>query len=107
MYSFVSFSFLPCTFHSASATEVPVIPFVKELLDALWLIILWRQIAYFLSANFLLVTGADVKCALMCGQEGDAVVAHFEYHKHAVTSIEWSPHEASSLAVSSSDNQLT
>ena len=40
-------------------------------------------------------------------QEGDAVVAHFEYHKHPITSIEWSPHEASTLAVSSSDNQLT
>jgi len=35
------------------------------------------------------------------------VVAHFEYHKHPITSIEWSPHEASSLAVSSADNQLT
>lgn len=40
-------------------------------------------------------------------KEGDAVVAHFEYHKHPITSIEWSPHEASTLAVSSSDNQLT
>ncbi|XP_077225252.1 protein HEAT STRESS TOLERANT DWD 1-like [Tasmannia lanceolata] len=34
-------------------------------------------------------------------------VAHFEYHKHPITSIEWSPHEPSTLAVSSSDNQLT
>lgn len=34
-------------------------------------------------------------------------MAHFEYHKHPITSIEWSPHEASTLAVSSSDNQLT
>ncbi|KAI3772803.1 hypothetical protein L6452_03997 [Arctium lappa] len=40
-------------------------------------------------------------------KEGDSVVAHFEYHKHPITSIEWSPHEASTLAVSSSDNQLT
>lgn len=40
-------------------------------------------------------------------QEGDSVVAHFEYHTHPITSIEWSPHEASTLAVSSSDNQLT
>ncbi|KAI3493370.1 hypothetical protein L1887_41759 [Cichorium endivia] len=40
-------------------------------------------------------------------KEGDGVVAHFEYHKHLITSIEWSPHEASTLAVSSSDNQLT
>ncbi|VVA99642.1 unnamed protein product [Arabis nemorensis] len=40
-------------------------------------------------------------------KDGDAVVAHFEYHKHPITSIEWSAHEASTLAVSSSDNQLT
>ncbi|KAL3633351.1 hemolysin III domain membrane protein [Castilleja foliolosa] len=40
-------------------------------------------------------------------KEGDAVVAHFDYHKHPITSIEWSPHEASTLAVTSSDNQLT
>ncbi|XP_075491669.1 protein HEAT STRESS TOLERANT DWD 1-like [Primulina tabacum] len=40
-------------------------------------------------------------------KEGDSVVAHFEYHKHPITSIEWSPHEASTLAVSSTDNQLT
>ncbi|XP_073311570.1 LOW QUALITY PROTEIN: protein HEAT STRESS TOLERANT DWD 1-like [Primulina huaijiensis] len=40
-------------------------------------------------------------------KEGDSVVAHFDYHKHPITSIEWSPHEASTLAVSSSDNQLT
>ncbi|KAL5572488.1 hypothetical protein UlMin_022085 [Ulmus minor] len=38
---------------------------------------------------------------------GDSVVAHFEYHKHPITSIEWSAHEGSTLAVSSSDNQLT
>ncbi|KAM7512974.1 hypothetical protein LguiB_011849 [Lonicera macranthoides] len=40
-------------------------------------------------------------------KDGDPVVAHFEYHKHPITSIEWSPHEASTLAVTSSDNQLT
>ncbi|GFQ07068.1 glutamate-rich WD repeat-containing protein 1 [Phtheirospermum japonicum] len=40
-------------------------------------------------------------------KEGDAVVAHFDYHKHPITSIEWSPHEASTLTVTSSDNQLT
>ncbi|PNX88479.1 glutamate-rich WD repeat-containing protein 1-like, partial [Trifolium pratense] len=40
--------------------------------------------------------------------DGDAaVVARFDYHKHPITSIEWSPHESSSLAVSSADNQLT
>ncbi|KAI7987621.1 Glutamate-rich WD repeat-containing protein 1 [Camellia lanceoleosa] len=40
-------------------------------------------------------------------KDGDSVVAHFEYHKQPITSIEWSPHEASTLAVASSDNQLT
>lgn len=40
-------------------------------------------------------------------KEGDAVVAHFEYHKHPITSVEWSPHEPSTVAVSSSDHQLT
>ncbi|KAF6174876.1 hypothetical protein GIB67_026364 [Kingdonia uniflora] len=40
-------------------------------------------------------------------KEGDSLVAHFEYHKHPITSIEWSPFEPSTLAVSSSDNQLT
>ncbi|KAL6905687.1 hypothetical protein ACP4OV_003288 [Aristida adscensionis] len=39
--------------------------------------------------------------------EKDSLVAHFEYHKRAITSIEWSPHEASTLAVTSEDHQLT
>ncbi|KAK9111913.1 hypothetical protein Scep_019432 [Stephania cephalantha] len=39
--------------------------------------------------------------------QGDSRVAHFEYHKLPITSIEWSPHEPSTLAVSSADNQLT
>ncbi|XP_074583192.1 protein HEAT STRESS TOLERANT DWD 1 [Curcuma longa] len=39
--------------------------------------------------------------------KGDSLVAHFEYHKKPITSIEWCPHEASTLAVSSADNQLT
>ncbi|CAL9145780.1 unnamed protein product [Musa hybrid cultivar] len=39
--------------------------------------------------------------------KGDSLVAHFEYHKQPITSIEWSPHEASTLAVASADNQLT
>ncbi|KAB5556496.1 hypothetical protein DKX38_007405 [Salix brachista] len=45
---------------------------------------------------------------LLCQQEEDkSLVAHFQYHNRPITSIEWSPHEASTLAVSSSDNQLT
>jgi ribosome assembly protein RRB1 len=37
----------------------------------------------------------------------DAFVAHFKYHTGAITSIEWSPHEASTLSVTSADHQLT
>eukprot|EP00262_Sarcandra_glabra_P006449 TRINITY_DN18763_c0_g1_i1.p1 TRINITY_DN18763_c0_g1~~TRINITY_DN18763_c0_g1_i1.p1 ORF type:complete len:474 (-),score=86.32 TRINITY_DN18763_c0_g1_i1:306-1727(-) len=37
----------------------------------------------------------------------DSLVAHFEFHKHPITSIEWNPDETSTLAVSSADNQLT
>ncbi|XP_006663183.1 glutamate-rich WD repeat-containing protein 1 [Oryza brachyantha] len=37
----------------------------------------------------------------------DSLVAHFEYHKQPITSVEWSPHEPSTLAVSSADHQLT
>nr|XP_025886759.1 glutamate-rich WD repeat-containing protein 1-like [Solanum lycopersicum] len=64
-------------------------------------------------ASCMLASGSDdgafsiqdlrvVKC-------GESVVAYFEYHKHPITSIEWSPHHeaASTIAVSSSDNQLT
>ncbi|KAI3890467.1 hypothetical protein MKX03_025009 [Papaver bracteatum] len=40
-------------------------------------------------------------------ESGDTVVAHFEYHKRPITSIEWSPHHDSMLAVASEDNQLT
>lgn len=40
-------------------------------------------------------------------KDGNAVVAHFTYHKHPITSIQWSPHEQSTLAVTSADHQLT
>ncbi|XWS17397.1 hypothetical protein CRYUN_Cryun33cG0063900 [Craigia yunnanensis] len=39
-------------------------------------------------------------------KDGNTVVAHFKYHKYPLTSIEWSPHEDSTLAVSSDENQL-
>ncbi|KAL8160853.1 hypothetical protein V2J09_012342 [Rumex salicifolius] len=38
---------------------------------------------------------------------GDSVMAKFDYHKHPITSIEWSPHESATLAVTSADHQLT
>jgi len=37
----------------------------------------------------------------------DAFVAHFKYHTAPITSIEWSPHEASTVGVTSADHQLT
>ncbi|CAO2183499.1 unnamed protein product [Urochloa humidicola] len=37
----------------------------------------------------------------------EPLAAHFEYHKKAITSIEWSPYDAAALAVSSEDHQLT
>lgn len=40
-------------------------------------------------------------------KEGESLMAHFTYHKHPITSIEWSPHEDHTLAVSSADHQLT
>lgn len=62
-------------------------------------------------ASCMLASGSDDGTVsirdLRLLKEGDSVVAHFEYHKHPITSIEWSPQEASTLAVSSSDNQLT
>ena len=38
--------------------------------------------------------------------DDDAAIAHFKHHTAAVTSIEWSPHESSSLVTSSADNQI-
>uniref|UniRef100_A0A6N2MTI8 Histone-binding protein RBBP4-like N-terminal domain-containing protein n=1 Tax=Salix viminalis TaxID=40686 RepID=A0A6N2MTI8_SALVM len=49
----------------------------------------------------------DLRLLSTKSEEDKSLVAHFDYHKHPITSIEWSPHEASTLAVSSSDNQLT
>ncbi|XP_059634831.1 protein HEAT STRESS TOLERANT DWD 1 [Cornus florida] len=69
-------------------------------------VITWNRLA-----SCMLASGSDDGTFsirdLRLLKEGDSVVAHFEYHKHPITSIEWSPHEASTLAVSSSDNQLT
>ncbi|KAJ0780367.1 putative transcription factor WD40-like family [Helianthus annuus] len=69
-------------------------------------VISWNRLA-----SCMLASGSDDGAFsirdLRMLKEGDSVVAHFQYHKHPITSIEWSPHEASTLAVSSADNQLT
>ncbi|KAL8093942.1 protein HEAT STRESS TOLERANT DWD 1 [Apium graveolens] len=69
-------------------------------------VISWNRLA-----SCMLASGSDDGAIsifdLRLLKEGDSVVAHFEYHKHPITSIEWSPHEASTLAACSADNQLT
>ena len=54
--------------------------------------------------NYLVVTGADDGSFrvwdLRSFRSGDPV-ARFHWHKAAVTSVEWSPHESSTLAVRS------
>ncbi|XP_058000052.1 protein HEAT STRESS TOLERANT DWD 1 [Hevea brasiliensis] len=73
-------------------------------------VISWNRLA-----SVMLASGSDdgtfsirdLRLLSQKQEEDKSVVAHFEYHKHPVTSIEWSPHEASVLAVSSSENQLT
>uniref|UniRef100_A0A3Q7GFE1 Uncharacterized protein n=1 Tax=Solanum lycopersicum TaxID=4081 RepID=A0A3Q7GFE1_SOLLC len=64
-------------------------------------------------ASCMLASGSDdgafsiqdlrvVKCGLNEG--GESVVAYFEYHKHPITSIEWSPHhEAASTIAGQKD----
>uniref|UniRef100_A0A1J3CRE6 Glutamate-rich WD repeat-containing protein 1 n=1 Tax=Noccaea caerulescens TaxID=107243 RepID=A0A1J3CRE6_NOCCA len=69
-------------------------------------VISWNRLA-----TCMLASGADDGTFsirdLRLVKDGDAVIAHFEYHKHPITSIEWSAHESSTLAVTSGDNQLT
>lgn len=55
----------------------------------------------------ILVTLSFIYQLFVNVQGDNSLVAHFEYHKHPITSIEWSPHEPSTLAVSSEDSQLT
>ncbi len=60
--------------------------------------------------NYLVVTGADDGSFrvwdLRSFQSGNPV-AMFHWHKAAITSIEWSPHDSSSIGVSGADDQLT
>ncbi|KAH8507755.1 hypothetical protein H0E87_010060 [Populus deltoides] len=73
-------------------------------------VISWNRLA-----SVMLASGSDdgtfsirdLRLLSPKSEEDKSLVAHFQYHKHPITSIEWSPHEASTLAVSSSDNQLT
>ena len=60
--------------------------------------------------NYLVVSGADDGSmriwdlrSLSSGQP----VARFHWHKAAITSVEWSPHESSTIAASAADDQLS
>lgn len=70
-------------------------------------VISWNRLA-----SCMIASGCDdgsftIRDLRLIKDEDASRVAHFEYHKHPITSVEWSPHEASTLAVSSADNQLT
>jgi len=60
--------------------------------------------------NYLVVTGCDDGSFrvwdLRSFKSGEPV-ANFRWHRGAVTSVEWSPHESSTIAVAGADNQLT
>ena len=62
------------------------------------------------SVNYLVASGADdgsFRIWDLRHLSAGAPVAHFHWHKQAITSIEWAPHESSSLAVAGADNQVT
>jgi ribosome assembly protein RRB1 len=60
--------------------------------------------------NYLVVSGADdgtFRVWDLRSIRGGEPVARFDWHKGPITSVEWSPHESSTLAVSGDDDQLT
>jgi ribosome assembly protein RRB1 len=60
--------------------------------------------------NYLVVSGADdgsFRVWDLRSFKSGSPVAKFHWHKAAVTSVEWSPHESSTLAVAGADDQLT
>ena len=68
-------------------------------------VISWNRLV-----NYLVVSGADDGSmriwdlrSLSSGQP----VARFHWHKAPITSVEWSPHESSTIAASAADDQLS
>ena len=60
--------------------------------------------------NYLVVSGADdgsFRIWDLRSLASGKPVAKFHWHKAAISSVEWSPHESSTLAVAGADNQLT
>jgi ribosome assembly protein RRB1 len=66
------------------------------------------------TVSYLMVTGDDngstkvwdLRQFKKDGNGKDAIVAEFNWHKEAVTSIDWSPHEGSVFASSGADEQV-
>ena len=63
------------------------------------------------SVGYLLASGCDDGSFkvwdLRTLRSNSSPIANFQYHKGAITSIEWAPHDESVISVSGSDNQLT
>ena len=62
------------------------------------------------TVNYLVVTGCDdgsFRVWDLRSFSGGEPVAKFHWHRAAITSVEWSPLESSSLAVTGEDHQLT
>ncbi|GAA0185528.1 hypothetical protein LIER_32816 [Lithospermum erythrorhizon] len=85
----------PAIIMSHDADEVDEAPGVN--------VISWNRLA----SQMLAAGRDDGSFSIWDLRQHTDMLAHFEYHKHPITSIEWSPHENSKFAVSSSDNQLT
>mgnify|MGYP002379621032 FL=1 len=65
-----------------------------------------RTFSYVSSEQLSWTTGlADLMGGRLCVHLRRPV-AHFNWHKGPITSVEWNPHEESVLAVSSADNQV-
>jgi len=68
-------------------------------------VISWNRLV-----NYLVVSGADdgsFRIWDLRSFRNGLPVAKFDWHKAAITSVEWSPQESSTLAVSGADHQLT
>jgi ribosome assembly protein RRB1 len=62
------------------------------------------------SVAYLLVSGSDdgsFKIWDLRNFKADKPVANFNWHRAPITSVEWHPHDESTLAVAGADNQIT
>lgn len=59
--------------------------------------------------HYMLASGADdgnMKIWDLRNFKEGSHIAQFSFHKQAITSVEWCPHDASMLATSGADNQI-